>query len=115
MKYDGNPTEIRSYIKNLSNLEISAKPIFNEIQALHGGHAMSYRTVARWTKKFRVGVERMGDNPRTGRKVSQITKTAEATIQILINSYVRYTIRELAKATGISISKVHFIKKTTLC
>ena len=57
---------------------------------------MSYRTDARWTKKFRVGEERIRDNPRIGRKVSKITKTAEATIQILINSYVRYTIRELA-------------------
>ena len=110
-KYDENPTEIRSYIKNLSNLGISAKLIFNEIQALHGGHAMSYRTDDRWTKKFRVGVEPLEDNPRTGRKVSKITKTAEATIQILINTDACYTIRGLAKATGISISKVHFILK----
>ena len=74
---------------------------------------MSYITVARWSKKFREGVESLEDNPRTGRKVSKITKTAEATIQKLINTDARYTIRELAKATGISLSKVHFILKKT--
>ena len=92
-------------------LGISAKLIFNEIQALYGDHAVSYRTVARWTKKFREGVESQKDNPRTGRKVSKTIKTAEATIQKLINTDARYTIRELAKATGISLSKVHSILK----
>ena len=105
-KYDGNPTEIRSYIKNRCNFGISVNLIFNEIQALYGDHAVSYRAVARWTKKFREGVESLEDNPRTGRKVSKIIKTAEATIQKLINTNARYTIRELAKATGISLSKV---------
>ena len=54
-------------------------------------------------------MESLEDNPRTGRKVSKIIKTAEATIQKLINTDARYTSRELAKATGISLSKVHFI------
>ena len=40
MKYDGNPTEIRSYIKNQCNLGIIAQLIFNEIQALYGDHAI---------------------------------------------------------------------------
>ena len=61
-------------------LELEQKNIFNEIQALYGDHAISYRTVARWTKKFREGVESLEDNPRTGRKVSNTIKTAEATI-----------------------------------
>ena len=65
-KYDGNPTEIRSYIRNRCNHGISAKLIFNEIQASYGDHAISYRTVARWTKKLQEGVESLEDNPRTG-------------------------------------------------
>ena len=113
-KRDGNHTEIRSYIKNRCNLGISAKLIFNEIQALYGDHAVSYRTVARWTKKFKEGVESLEDNPRTGRKVGKIIKTAEATIQKLINTDARYNIRELAKATSISLSKVYFILKKRL-
>lgn len=112
-KCDGNPIEIRSYIKNRCKLGISANLIFNEIQALYGEHAVSYRTVARWTKKFRDGVESLEDNPRTGIKVSKTIKIAEAMIQKLINTDARYTIRELAKATGISLSKVHFILKKT--
>ena len=110
-KYDGNPAKIRPYIKNRCNLGISAKLIFNKIQALNGGYAISYRTVAKWTKKFWEGVESLEDNPRTGRKVSKTIKTVEATIHKLISSDERYAIRELAKATGISISKVHFILK----
>ena len=39
-KYDGNPAEIRSYIKNRCYLGISAKLIFNEIQALYGDHVL---------------------------------------------------------------------------
>ena len=38
----------------------------------------------------------------------------EATIQKLMNTGARYTIPELAKVTGISISKVHFILKKRL-
>ena len=34
-KYDGNPTEIRSYIKNRCNLGVNAKIVFNEIHALY--------------------------------------------------------------------------------
>lgn len=113
-KYDGNPAEIRSYIKNRSNLGISAKLIFNEIQTLYGDQAVSYRTVARWNKKFREGVESLENNPRTGRKISKTTIAAEAKIQNLINTDARYTVRELAKATGISLSKVHFILKKRL-
>ena len=113
-KYSGNPAKIQPYIKNRCNLGISAKFIFNEIQALYGAHAISYRTVARWTKKFLEGVESLEDNPRTGRKMSKTIKTAEATIHKLISIDARFTIRELAKATGISISKVHFILKKTV-
>ena len=35
------------------NLGSNAKLIFNDIQALYGDHAIPYRTVVRWTKKFR--------------------------------------------------------------
>ena len=56
----------------------------------------------------------MKDNHRAGRKVSKISKTAEATIQKLMNTNARYTIPELAKVTGISINKAHFILKKRL-
>ena len=43
--------------------------------------------------------------------MSKISETAEAKIQKLLNTDARNTIPELARATGISISKVHFILK----
>ena len=46
--------------------------------------------------------------------MSKINKTAEATLQKITNTDARFTIPELAKATGISISKVHFILKKRL-
>ena len=74
-----------------------------------------YRTVARWTKTFKEHVESLEDNPRTSRKVSKIIKTAEVTFKkIKINTDTSYTIPELVNATGISISKVHFILKKRL-
>ena len=42
-------------------------------------------------------------------KENKTIKTAEAKFQKLISTDAGYTIRELAIATGISISKVHFI------
>ena len=103
-KYDGkNPVKIRSYIKNRCNLGISSKLIFNEIQALYGDYALSYRTIARCTKKFQKGVESLEDNPRAGRKMSKTTETVEATIQTLKSTDARYTTLELVKSTGIRI------------
>ena len=46
--------------------------------------------------------------------MNKTIKTAEAAIQKLISTDARYTNRELAKAAGISISKVLFILKKSL-
>ena len=46
--------------------------------------------------------------------MSKIGKTRKRHIKKLINTDARYTIPELGKATGISISKVHFILKKWL-
>ena len=103
------------YIKNRSKLGYSAKVIFNNIQALIGDNAVSYRTVSRWTKKFREGLESVENKPGTGRKDSNHTKNAEVKIKELLEIDARYTIRELAKVISISLSKVHFILKKRLC
>ena len=54
-------------------------------------------------KEIPGGVECLKDNPGASRKVSKVSKTVEATIQKIINTDARYTIHELAKATGIAI------------
>ena len=59
-------------------------------------------------------MESLEENTRTSRKLSKTINTAEATIQKIISTDAGYTIRDLAKATGISISKVHFILKKRL-
>ena len=102
------------YIKNRSRLGYSAKVIFSDIQALFGDNAVSYRTVSRWTKKFREGLESVENKPGTGRKVSNNTKNAEVKIKKLLEIDARSTIRELAKVVGILLSKVHFILRKWL-
>ena len=72
----GTPTEIRMYMKNRSKFGYSAKVIFNDIQALFGDNAVSYRSVSRWTKKFREGLESVENKPGTGRKVSNHIKSS---------------------------------------
>ena len=110
--------EILPKFAHTSRLDVTLDSVqnsfFTEIQSLYGDHALSYRTIARWTKKFGEGVESLEDNPRTGRQVSKTIKTAEATIHKLISTDARYTIRKLAKATGIRYPKlILFGKKTS--
>ena len=71
--------------------------------------------VSRWTKKFWEGLENVENKPGTGRKVSNSTKNVEVKIKKLLEINARDTIRELAKAVGISSSKVHFILRKRLC
>jgi histone-lysine N-methyltransferase SETMAR len=54
------------------------------------------------------------NDTKSGRKVSISTKLAEARIQELLLEDARYTVRELAKLTGVSSSTVHFILKKQL-
>ena len=66
-------------------------------------------------RKFREGLESVENKPGTGRKNSNHTKNAEVKIKELLEIDGRYTVRELAKAVGISLSKFHFILRKRLC
>lgn len=53
------------------------------------------------------------NKPGTRRKVRNHTKISEVKFKKLLEIDLRYTVKELAKAIGISLSKVHFILKKT--
>ena len=55
----GNFTEIWAYMKNGTNLEHSAKSIYNEIVNIYEDNIVSYRTVSRWAKQFHDGRDRL--------------------------------------------------------
>ncbi len=53
----------RYYIKIRTILRIDPKTIHEEFTAALGPNALSYSTVARWTKRFREGREDVNDEP----------------------------------------------------
>ena len=55
--------------------------------------------------------KRLENGPKSGRRISKTTKQADAKIKELLKTDARHTLRDLAKITGISASKVHFILK----
>lgn len=107
-------TEIRGYIKGRVLLGKTAIEIFKEVEEIYGKGRMSYTTVYRWAKKFGSGRVTVENDPKSGRKISISTKIAEAKIRELLQEDSRYTVRELAKRTGVSLSTVHFILKKHL-
>ncbi|CAF5098576.1 unnamed protein product [Rotaria sp. Silwood1] len=63
----------RYYIKIRTILGIDTKTIHEELTTALGPNAPSYRTVARWANRFREGRENVNDDPRSGRRVSELT------------------------------------------
>ena len=61
-----------------------------------------------------MGGERLENGPKSGRRINKTTKQADAKIKELLKTDAKHTLRDLAKITGISASKVHFILKKKL-
>ena len=74
-------------------------------------HKLSYETVRRWRKK----VHRFCQNAaKSGRPVSATGKNNVSKVRKIIKSDKRYTVRDIVKAVGITLSRVHFILKRIL-
>lgn len=109
-----NVEEIRAYIKVRTKLGHSVKQIFTELGEVYGSDKVSYETVRRWRQKFLTGTESIKDAAKSGRPVTVSGKTNVSKVKEIIESDGRYTIRDIAKAVGISLSRVHFILKRIL-
>ena len=68
---------------------------------------MSYDTVRRWKNKFECGVESIKNAPKSGwpKFVSR---------NEIVEGDVRFTVRDIARKVGISLSTVHLILKKHL-
>ena len=103
--------EIRAYIKARSKLGYSLKKLMTEIST---ASCVSYDTVRRWKKKFESGVESIKNAPKSGRPKSASRKEIVSKIKKIIEGDARFTVRDIARKVGISLSTVHLILKKHL-
>ena len=106
--------EIRAYIKARSKLGCSLKKLMTEISTAFGPSCVSYDTVWRWKKKFESGVESIKNAPKSGRPKSASRKDIVSKIKEIIEGDARFTVRDIARKVGISLSTVHLILKKHL-
>ena len=106
--------EIRANIKARSKLGCSLKKLMTEISTAFGPSCVSYDTVRRWKKKFESGVESTKNAPKSGRPKSASRKEIVSKIKEIIEGDARFTVRDIARKVGISLSTVHLILKKHL-
>jgi histone-lysine N-methyltransferase SETMAR len=106
--------EIRAYIKTRSKLGCSLKQLMTELSSAYGPSCMSYDTVRRCEKKFKSGVECIKNAPKSGRPKSASRKEIVSKIKEIIKVDARFTVRDIARKEGISLSSVQFILKKHL-
>ena len=85
-----------------------------EISTAFGPSCVSYDTVRRWKNKFESGVESIKNAPKSGRPKSAARKEIVSKIKEIIEGDARFTVRDIARKVGISLSTVHHILKKHL-
>ena len=75
---------------------------------------MSYDTVRQWKKKSESGVESLKNAPKSGRPKSASRTEIVSKIKEIIAGDARFTVHDIARKVGISLSTVHFILKKHL-
>ena len=70
---------------------------------------MPYDTVRRWKNKFESGVESIKHAPKSGRPKFVSPKEIVSKIKEIIEGDARFTVRDIARKIGISLSTVHRI------
>ena len=74
---------------------------------------MSFSTVCRWVAKFKSGLQQLKDAGRPGRPATK-TKRNIQKINDFLKKDSRYTLKDLARFTNMSLSQVHNILKKHL-
>ena len=75
---------------------------------------MSYDTVRSWKNKFESGVESIKNAPKSGSPKFASSKEIVSKIKEIIEGDARFTVRDIARKVGISLSTVHLILKKHL-
>ena len=85
-----------------------------EISTAFGPSCVSYDTVRQWKKKFESGVQSIKNARKSGRPKSASRKEIISKIKEIIEGDARFTVRDIARKVGISLSTVHLILKKHL-
>ena len=75
---------------------------------------MSYDTVRSWKNKFESGVESIKNAPKSGRPKFASRIEIVSKIKEIIKGDARFTVCDIARKVGISLSTVHLILKKHL-
>ena len=73
---------------------------------------MSYDTDRRWKNKFESGVESIKNAPKSGRPKFASRKDIFSKIKEIIEGDARYTVRDIARKVGISLSTLHLFRRS---
>ena len=95
-------TELRSYIKCRTRLNIDSKQIFYE---LCGPQTISMRTVFRWVKAFKAGKFSVEDDTRPGRPKTSVTKVNIAAVKIVVEQDARLPVKDIVLAYQKAVCK----------
>ena len=103
---DGKISEQRVYCKIQEQLWFPPTEIHADLQKLYGNGALKYATVCKWVRRFNDGRESIENDPRVGRPVSVSAERNVATVKMLIEEDVSYTVQEVGELSGIHSSSV---------
>ena len=109
-----NVIEIRAYIKGRSLLGLKPVDIHREVCDIYGQGQMSYMTICRWVARFKSGHQQLKDAAHTGRPATTTTKQNISRIRQILEKDARYTVRQLARMTSLTLARVHWILKKHL-
>ncbi|CAF3798296.1 unnamed protein product, partial [Rotaria sp. Silwood1] len=90
-------------------LDIQARTIHDELYTVFGNKAPSYRTVARWSQRFRESREEVEDEDRPGRPVTETTSENIEQVQSIIDDGPFVAVDELQEQTGLGHATVYRI------
>ena len=107
-------TEIRSYIKCCTRLNIDSKQIFNELCGIYGPQIISMRTGFRWVKPFKAGKFSVEDDTHPGRPKTSVNNANIGAVKIVVEQDARLSVKDIASCTGISEGSVQTILKKRL-
>ena len=105
---------LTSNIKARSKLGCSLKQLITELSTTLGPSCVSYDTVRSWKNKFESGVESIKNAPKSGRPKFASRKEIVSKIKGIIERDARFTVCDIARKVGISLSTVHLILKKHL-
>ena len=105
---------LRSYIKTRRLLGLTATEIHNELILAYGQDIVSYRTVARWFRRFSNERDSLEDNPRSGRPLSTITQENIGAVQDLESEDPHISIDYMADILDISHGTIDTILRQHL-